>query len=242
MKNFISPIVIGISIIIATIVLGAAYKSKFTENNKIVVTGLGEENFDSDLIVWSGTFNRKNMELKTAYDNLNADRETIKAYLISKGISEKELVFSSINISKEFDYTYQDGNIKNSTFTGYRLSQQVEIESHEVQKIEDISREVSELINKGVEFYSQNPQYYFTKLAQLKIKMIADATKDAYSRAKKIAENGGSTLSGLKNADMGVFQITAQNSNEEFSWGGTYNTASRRKTATITMRIEYGVK
>lgn len=38
---------------------------------------------------------------------------------------------------------------------------------------------------------------------------------------------------------MGVFQITGQYSNENFSYGGTFNTQSKNKTATITTRLEY---
>jgi hypothetical protein len=59
--------------------------------------------------------------------------------------------------------------------------------------------------------------------------MIANATKDAKERAEKIAENAGSDLGNLKKATMGVIQITAPNSNEDFSYGGTYNTESKEK-------------
>lgn len=71
--------------------------------------------------------------------------------------------------------------------------------------------------------------------------MIAEATKDAYTRAQKIAENAGGKVGDLKTATMGVFQIVAQNSSEEYSWGGSFNTSSKNKTATITMRLEYNV-
>jgi len=40
---------------------------------------------------------------------------------------------------------------------------------------------------------------------------------------------------------MGVFQIVAQNSSEDFSWGGSFNTSSKRKTANITVKLEYEV-
>jgi len=38
---------------------------------------------------------------------------------------------------------------------------------------------------------------------------------------------------------MGVFQITGKNNNEEYSYGGSFNTSSRLKTASITLRVEY---
>ncbi|MEY3742457.1 MAG: hypothetical protein RL371_1361, partial [Bacteroidota bacterium] len=45
----------------------------------------------------------------------------------------------------------------------------------------------------------------------------------------------------LMYADMGVFQITAENSSEEYEWGGSFNTSSRRKTASVTIRLKYEI-
>ena len=72
--------------------------------------------------------------------------------------------------------------------------------------------------------------------------MISKATEDARVRAERIAENAGGRLGDLISARMGVFQITGQNSGEDYSWGGAYNTSSKNKTASITMRLEYNVK
>ncbi len=242
MKTYLNQIIIGVSILLTAFILGNAFKSRNKVDNSISVTGLGEKEFVSDLIVWSGNFTRKNINLKDAYSDLNKDREYIKKYLVSKGVDGNKIVFSSINIDKEFDNFYNEyTNSNEEVFTGYKLQQNVEIESNEVDKIELISRQVSELINSGVEFYSNNPEYYYTKLSILKLKMISEATKDAYKRAEKIAENSGSELGKLKKASMGVFQIIAPNSSEDYSWGGSFNTSSKRKKATITMKLEYQV-
>ncbi len=61
-------------------------------------------------------------------------------------------------------------------------------------------------------------------------------------RAESIAQNSGSGLGELISAKMGVFQITGQNSGEDYSWGGSFNTSSKNKTASITMRLDYKVK
>ena len=79
------------------------------------------------------------------------------------------------------------------------------------------------------------------KLAELKIEMIAEATKDAHNRAKSIAENANSGLGDLKKSDLGVFQIIAQNSSEDYSWGGSFNTAAKKKTANVTVKLVYMV-
>lgn len=240
MKNHYNTFLIAIAIIVAAYLLGSSFKNRNKSQESISVTGLGETDFASDLIVWSGSFSRKYDVLKDAYSALDTDREFIKKYLISKGVKANEIVFSSISIDKEYDRQYDNfGNITYSSFTGYKLSQNVNIESFAVDKVENISRQVSELIQSGIEFYSESPQYYYTKLAELKVEMIAKATKDAHDRAEKIAENAHSQLGRLKNARMGVFQIVAQNSAEEYSWGGSFNTQSKRKTATITVSLEF---
>lgn len=240
MKAHLNTLIIGLAIVLTGWIGSNTFKNRNKTNNTISVVGLGEKDFVSDLIVWNGSFMKKKTELKDAYAELDADRESIKNYLISKGIKEETIIFSAIEIEKESDDVYDDsGNKIKSVFTGYRLTQSVQIESAEVDKVENISRQVSELINSGIEFDSERPHYYYTKLAQLKIEMIAEATKDANERANKIAENAGSKIGKLKNADMGVFQIVAQNSSEEYSWGGSFNTASKRKTATITVKLDY---
>lgn len=242
MKTSVNAIIIALAVIISAFLFSDAFKNRNQSNDTISVTGLGKKDFVSDLIVWSGSFSRKSFTLKEAYAALDTDRENIKKYLISKGIAADEIVFSAVNFNKDFQTTYnENGTMREQIFTGFTLTQNVSIQSKNVNKIEEISRQSSELINSGVEFYSNAPEYYYTKLAELKIKMIAEATKDAQTRAKSIAENAGADLGNLKKSDMGVFQITGQNSSEDFSYGGSFNTSSKNKTANITVKLVYQV-
>ncbi|MCU0437274.1 MAG: SIMPL domain-containing protein [Raineya sp.] len=240
MKNSLNTILIGITVIITAWIFTHAFKNRDIKNDIISVTGMGTKDFTADLIVWNASFFRKNKNLKEAYAELDKDKENVKSYLIGKGLKENEFIFSSVDISEETeDIRDDDGNTIRTMFIGYKLTQFVQIESKNVNKIEEVSRQVSELINTGVELNSASPDYYYTKLAELKIEMIAEATKDANLRAKKIAENSGGSLGKLRNAKMGVFQIVAQNSSEDFSSGGTFNTSSKQKTATITIKLDY---
>ncbi|MGI9544470.1 MAG: SIMPL domain-containing protein [Cyclobacteriaceae bacterium] len=238
----ISTIIISVFLLIAIHLAGRAFQNRNKANKVVSVTGLGERTFTADLIVWNGSFTRKNIELKEAYASLHQDLSEIKRYLNSNNIRENEIVFSAIDIGKEHDIIYDETGKSQSIFTGYRLTQNIQIESKEVNKIEALSRKVTELINSGVELYSGRPEYYYTQLADLKIEMIAAATEDARIRAEKIAENSQARLAGLHYARMGVFQITAQNSSEDYSWGGAFNTSSKRKTATITMKLQFGIQ
>jgi hypothetical protein len=242
MKNNLTAIIFGLAIVIASAVLGNAFMNRNNKEQTISVTGLGKADFTSDLIVWTARFNKVNSNLKQAYADLEKDKKVIMQYLVTKGISEKNLVFSAVNSTENSDPLYgSNGNYIGSTFTGYTLSQSVEINSNDVEGIERVSREITELLNQGLQLYSESPRYYYTKIEDLKVEMISRATENARLRAEKIAENSGAKLGDLKEARMGIFQITGQNSGEDYSWGGAYNTSSKEKTTSITMKLTYGV-
>lgn len=242
MKNHLGIGIAAVAVVIASWILGYAFMHRNQSDNTIAVTGLGEKDFVADLIVWNGSFSRKSTDLQAAYSQLDSDRQQITQYLQSKGIDSKEMVFSAVDIQKQFDENYNsETGVRTSTFTGYDLSQTVSIESKNVAKVEELSRQVTELINKGIEFESRAPNYYYTKLADLKKQMISDATKDARERAQNIAEKADADLGKLKKASMGVIQITGKNSAEDYSWGGAFNTTSKEKTASITIKLEYEV-
>ncbi|MEO5909043.1 MAG: SIMPL domain-containing protein, partial [Ginsengibacter sp.] len=193
-------------------------------------------------IVWKGSYSRKSMDLKSAYAQLKEDESTIRIYLSGKGIKNNEMVFSSVNINKEFNYkTDENGRSLGQEFSGFNLTQNVRIESSNVDKIDQISREATELIEKGIEFNSPSPLFYYTKLTEIKMDLLAKASADGKQRAEIIAKNSGSSLGNLKNANLGVFQITGKNSDEDYSYGGTFNTSSRNKTGSITIRMEFAV-
>ncbi|MCJ7468220.1 MAG: SIMPL domain-containing protein [Maribacter sp.] len=238
----LTAVIFGFAIVIASVFLGNAYVKRAQPPHIISVTGLGNEDFTSDLIVWEGSFSATNYELKLAFEELNREKDIVKDYLVAKGIKIDDIIFNSVQTIEKVDNKYDNGNYVGSIFRGYQLSQSFQIEATDVPMIEQISREITELLNKGVQLNSAPPRYYYTKLADLKIKMISKATEDARIRAENIAKNAGGDLGDLISAQMGVFQITGQNSGEDYSWGGAYNTASKKKTASITMRLEYNVR
>lgn len=242
MKSWINALMFSLAIIVAAFVLAGTWRKTHETKETIKVTGLAEKDFTSDLVIWTGSFSQHSMTVKEAYARLKADADNIKQYLVSKGVDAKQLTFTSVYSNKDFKYLYDNnGRQTNQIFDGYTLTQNVQIESNEVDKIETISREVTELLNMGIEFQSSEPRYYYTKLAALKLEMLAAASKDAYNRAEQIAKNAGGGLGGLRNAQMGIFQITGQNSDEEYSYGGAFNTSSKNKKASITARLEFAI-
>ena len=219
------------------------YKTKGPAKTMSVV-GLAEQDFESDLIVWDLNYSVRNMNMKDAYSLLKEQNNVVKEYMKSKGLGEDEMIFNAVTHYADNDWEWNEAARRSfEVFKGYVLTQSIRIESTDVEKVEKISREVTELLDQGIQIDGNNVSYYYTKLADLKIEMLANATKDARNRAETIAKNAGSSLGGLKTANMGVFQITAPNSaDEDYSWGGTFNTSSKQKRASINMKLTYYVK
>jgi len=65
----------------------------------------------------------------------------------------------------------------------------------------------------------EQPEYHYTKLAELKIDIQADAAKDAMVRDDKIAKATGRSLGPMRDARMGVIQITPKLSNQVSDYG-----------------------
>ena len=231
--------ILAISLVIGAFLLGNAYKYKFKTSESINVTGNALKDFNADLVKWRATFSRKDFDLRVASDQLKADQIVVKNFLISQGIKPNEIVFEAVNISKDFQYGTDSNGATISQFTGYNLSQDATIESKELDKIEKASREISNLISQGIELSSSNPNYYYSKLEDLKLELIAQASENAKQRAENIATKSGGNLGKLQKADLGIFQITGKNDNEEYSSGGALNTTSRQKTANITVKTSY---
>ena len=77
-----SALIFSIAIIIAAFLIGGAYVKRNNYKGTINVTGLGSMDFTSDLIVWEGSFDKDNISLKEAANELNNEKKLIESYLI----------------------------------------------------------------------------------------------------------------------------------------------------------------
>lgn len=239
-SKIISSSFIAIALIFIGTKISSAWEKTHVSYNNIGVTGLGTKNFDSDLIVWSASFSRNAESLSEANALMKADIKAVKFFLKQNGINEDEISFTSLKISRNYKQLYNnEGNPSGTVFEGYNLFQEVVIESKNLNAVEKSTIEIGNLIEQGIEFTANEPDYYYTKLADLKLELLKNATQDALKRAQTVAENASSNIGKLKEAEMGVFQITGQNTNEDYSWGGSFNTKAKHKTASITVKLSF---
>ena len=236
-------IIIASSVVLSAVVLSSAITQRYrTNTGTITVTGLGETQFTSDLIVIEGMIQVENMDAAEGYRALEQSRESVINFLTSKGVERETISFTMPSSYKLSESVYESGDYVGSRFAGYRLSQRFNIESHNVDTVEAAARELPSLLARGISIEVNNPMYYFSELESVKLDLLSAAAADARERANNIAENSDAVLGDLAMSRAGVFQITAATGDEEFSAGGSFNLSSREKKARVTVRSEYKIK
>jgi len=235
----LAAVVLALGLILSTWIMGESLIKAKAAADSITVTGSAKKQIKSDLAIWRGSFTASAPQMTEAYNKLKTSQDQVKTYLKNKGIPEKDMVFSSINTSIKYSLL-PNGQMSNQV-ESYELHQQVEIKSRDVDMITVLSREATDLINQGVEFQSMPPEYFYTKIADLKIEMLSLATKDAMKRAEQIAINTNSRVGALRSARMGVFQITPLYSNEVADYG-INDTSSLDKEITAVMTCDFQIK
>ena len=190
---------IAVATICSTLILSkTVIQTKKFSSEVISVTGSAEKDIKSDYIVWRSRISIRDKELKKVYDHLKKDLEVLKAYLLEKGIKADEIVPSQIYT--ETFYVKNPMGYDTMQIEGYQVSQTIEVRSSDVQKIDSISRESTELLDKGLQFISDPPQYFYTKLADLKITMLEEATTDSKKREETIAKAAGNKNGMMRSA------------------------------------------
>ena len=229
---------LAIGIVLASLIFGWFYSSAKKGDDAITVTGSAKKRITSDLVIWSAGVSSQSVQLSDAYKQLSDNIPRIKQYLIEKGIPESQMTVSSITTTtlKRRD---ADGN-ETAEITGYSLTQSIEVRSNDVQKISQIAREATELINQGILVESKAPQFYYTAIGDLKIEMLGEAAKDAKERASRIASSTGNSIGSVRSAKMGVLQIAAADSTDVSDYG-VYDTTTIEKDMTAVVNVSFAV-
>ncbi len=229
---------LALGLIVSSLILGMSYQNKKEGDESVQVTGAATKRIKSDLVTWSAGISYVAPELAMAYGRLSSNIPKVKKYLLDKGLTENEITVSAISSSTQYKRD-EDGNETNELI-GYNLSQRIMVRSKKVDKVAEIARQSTELINEGILLDSNEPNYYFTGLDSLKIEMLGEASKNARLRAEQIASNTGATVGNIRSARMGVMQITAADSTEVSDYG-INDTSTILKDVTAVVKANFAV-
>ena len=234
--NVLPQIVIGISILLATLIASWTFSSVKTLDDVLTVTGSTKQEVISDRVKWTSSVTRRVLQSQVAngYGLLAKDLETVKGYLKQKGFAESEYTISQV---------YQSEVWKNNDSAPKEidLRQVITLLSDKVDQVTVLSKTTSEVVQKGVNYVTDNVEYSYSKLADLRVSMLKNALVDARARAESIVETTGQSVGKLKSASSGVVQVLPQGS-QEVSDYGAYDTGGVKKDVMVTVRAVFNIK
>lgn len=229
----VSCLIITFGLLIASII----FVSKISKDENITVTGSAFKIVKSDNAKLGFSIRTRKINQKEAYTHLKNQTPQVIEYLKSKGINEIDIKsMNGYNVYKQNDRGYSTNEI-----IAFEGSQHIEIKSNDVLKIKEISTDIQNLINKGINVEVYSPEYFYSDLASIKVDLLKEAGLDAKQRASSMLSATGAKVGKVKSMRMGVFQITPVDSTM-VSDMGINDTTSIDKKVTAVANVIFKVK
>jgi hypothetical protein len=229
---------LSVSLVVSSVLWAGAIRNIKRVDDALVVTGSAKRPIRADYMVWRVAISSQQPTTQAAYQELKKWRERVQSYLAAAKVPESAIILQALETVAIPEL------LPNGRETGknlaYKLSQRLEIRSNEVDRYSKLSQQITELINEGITLTSEPPEYLYNELSKLRIEMVAEATKDAKTRAEAIAKSTGNRVGGVRSADTGVFQITPRYSTA-VSNSGSYDTTSIEKDITAVVSVKFGI-
>ncbi|MBI2897486.1 MAG: SIMPL domain-containing protein [Deltaproteobacteria bacterium] len=235
---FVSTAVVAAALVVA-VALAYAVRVRYAERS-VSVTGSATQRIRSDRVMWTATVFARAPALADAYRVLQNGVPRVRRFLVEGGLPEAEITVGSIETTELYARN-EDGVEIREQIIGYELTQPVGVTSARIPLVTRLSQDVTQLIQDGVDVRSDAPEYIYTGLGALKVRLIAEATRDAHDRAAKVARNTASYLGPLVSARVGVVQVNAANESE-VSWDGVYDRTSIEKDAMVAVTTIFAVE
>jgi hypothetical protein len=205
-------------------------------NDTMSVTGSAKRRIVSDYVVWNVSVTSQRGTPQAASKELAGWTERVVAFVRDAGAREDEVSVNPITT----ETVNEDEDLDSGPIVGYRLTRSIQVRSPRVAEITDLIEKSAALLNEGIPIQAEQPQYIYTKLPSLRPQLLADATRDALSRARVLVESTGADLGNLRSVNVGVFQVTAPNSTEVEDYG-VYDTSTRSKDVTAVVNVTFAI-
>jgi uncharacterized protein len=232
-------IAIAAGLVIAAVLLAGAARDVGRKSDVIEVTGSARRAIVADLGIWRGTVTVQSGTVAGAYGQVSAYGERVRTWLTSRGLADSVITIRPIETTRMMEVT-SDGR-ETGVVAGYKLSQTLQVRLSDPRAIEKLARDVGALAGEGIPLEAQAPEYIYTKLAELRIAMMGEATADARARADVIGKAAGSTVGAVRSASTGVVQITPRFSTEVSDYGMN-DVTSIEKDITTVVKVTFALK
>lgn len=199
--------------------------------NTAEVKGLAERRVTADRANWDIVFKlavNSRDQLSALYGQAESQQQMIADMLRKNGFIDEDIAIGALDYEY---YEYRDDG-QRLVDQSHVLRGTVSLDTAQVNKIQDVRKQVSKLIAQGVNIESRTPMYRFTGLNEIKPDMLREATTNARLAANEFAENAGVSVGGIRSARQGGFII--RDAGEEYG-----DTAKIEKDVRVVTTIDF---
>ncbi len=224
-------------LVVALLAITAFFSAKGMENT-ISVTGSARRSVVADTAKLSVTLRRAASfdTLTSGYKHINTDTEDVKSAILKEGFTEADIAITPPSADQIYDNSNPAPEDRKFDVRVY-----IEIRSEDIAKIEALSRSITSVDLDGLIVEVRPVEYMYTKLAEIRGDLFAEAIKDAKVRAEAIASVSGRRVGKVKTAATGVVQILTPQSVEVSDYG-TVDTSSVNKDVMVTARATFNLR
>lgn len=240
---WISALVLSLGFIISALILGFAIKQFNNTGNSITVKGLAEKPIKADSARWEISFqtNIVSDTIPEAYQKLDQQTKILKNFFYEHGFKNNEIQMGNKSSQSYYEEIEHEDGKTTREFRGYIAKQSLVINTQDIKKIEKAAKDAYLLDEKGLSI-EQSPDYLVSNLEEIKMSLIANATKNAYNRANEFAKVGGVEVGAMRSASQGAFYILPESgSDDDSDYGGTYDKSTINKIARVVVTINYSI-
>lgn len=241
-------ILISVAWVASSFVLAGGLAA-INKKTAISVTGTAERMVESDAGKWTFMITKQASPANYASvsKELRDGSDKTVAYLKERGIDEKSItvqpIVSNVVCQSQQQVMYDStGHQQCSGPFTYSLVQTLIVESADVNLLRDLSLNAAGVLaDRSVQLQTVSVDFFYTKLAEIRADMLAEASKNAKERAEAIAKSTGNSIGSVKDASQGVFQVTQRNSTDVSDYG-SYDTSTIDKKITAIVRASFEVR
>jgi hypothetical protein len=202
---------LAIGLIVGGLLLGTRIRDFKRADRYVEVKGLVERTVKSDSATWPISFSEAGDSLPAVFAASEKDKAAAIAFLQAQGFSQQDMTLGSISVT---DRSTQQFN-NNTHGPRFVVEQTITLQSNDVDKVAAANARTADLIRAGVVIQSgqsgSGVVYKFNGLNALKPDMITEATRNARASADRFAADSGSQVGAIRDANQGVFSISAAN-------------------------------
>ncbi|MDD3020134.1 MAG: SIMPL domain-containing protein [Alphaproteobacteria bacterium] len=239
-KSGFWPIALGLAALAVGVGLGGnmiltGLKEFRSFDRYVTVKGLSTRDVVADQAVWVLNFTVTGTQLTDAQAAIEQNEKDVRAYLVSQGLKEDQIMLQNFTVSDNQAKTYGETD---QAGPRYVLTQALLARSNDVEAVLRASQNIAELVKKNVTLGTPNggwnpaPQYTFTKINDIKPDMIAEATKNARISAVQFANDSGQAVGQIRSANQGVLQIEPRDP-------GVSESETPYKSVRVVSTVEY---